>query len=130
LDIQFRGQRRDEFGFIMATIVDLDAEYRRTRAALVDAGVDMTDSIDAIYRDWRRWRDKLRPAADTVRAANADRWWTRHLEQFRSLIDPLHTAARAERARKDQRVVRSRHRLADGAHSAVAVAKARMLTKD
>jgi len=37
--------------------VDLEAEYRRTRAALLSAGVDMTDNMDALYRDWRRWRD-------------------------------------------------------------------------
>ena len=37
--------------------VDLEAEYRRTRAALLNAGVDMTDNMDALYRDWRRWRD-------------------------------------------------------------------------
>ena len=42
----------------MTTIVDLDAEYRLTRAALVDAGVEMTDSMDTLYRDWRRWRDR------------------------------------------------------------------------
>ena len=41
----------------MIAIVDLEAEYRLTRAALQNAGVDITDSMDALYRDWRRWRD-------------------------------------------------------------------------
>jgi hypothetical protein len=38
----------------MTASVDLEAEYRLTRAALVNAGVEMTDSMDALYRDWRR----------------------------------------------------------------------------
>jgi len=80
---------------IMTTIVNLDAQYRLIRAALVKAGVDMSDSIDALYRDWRRWRDKSKPLAGVDRAgvADADQWWARHLAQFRSLIDPLHVAA-------------------------------------
>jgi hypothetical protein len=90
----------------MTTVVDLDTEYRLTRAALVNAGVDMTDNMDALYRDWRRWRDKS--GSDSVRVASADLWWARHLEQFSSLIDPLHVAARAERARKDLVAVRAR----------------------
>jgi hypothetical protein len=53
----------------------LDEEYRVVRAAVVNAGVDMTDSMDALYRDWRRWRDKLEPlAADSVGIVNADQW--------------------------------------------------------
>jgi len=94
----------------MTTIVNLDAEYRSIRAALVNAGIDMTDSMDALYRDWRRWRDKPRSlaAADSAGVANADQWWARHLAQFRSLIDPLHVAARAERERKDRNAVRAR----------------------
>jgi hypothetical protein len=94
----------------MTAIVDLEAEYRLTRAALVNAGVDMTDSMDALYHDWRRWRDKPKSFApvDCVGVADVDQWWARHLAQFRSLIDPLHVAARAERARKDQSAVRTR----------------------
>lgn len=94
----------------MSTIVDLDAEYRRTRAALVNAGVDMTDSMDALYRDWRRWRDRSKSpvAVGRVAVVDADQWWARHLAQFRRLIDPLHVAARAERARKDESAVRAR----------------------
>lgn len=94
----------------MSTVLNLDEEYRSTRAALVNAGINMTDSIDALYRDWRRWRDKSKPlsAGESVDAANLDRWWSLHLAQFRSLIDPLRVAARAERVRKDQSAVRSR----------------------
>jgi predicted pyridoxine 5'-phosphate oxidase superfamily flavin-nucleotide-binding protein len=94
----------------VSAILKLDEEYRLVRAAVVNAGVDMTDSMDALYRDWRRWRDKLEPlaAVDSVGVANADQWWAHHLAQFRRLIDPLHVAARAERARKDRSVVRAR----------------------
>jgi hypothetical protein len=94
----------------MTTTVDLDEEYRLTRAALVKAGVDMTDSIDALYRDWQRWR--VKPSAKGVdgrlRVADPDQWWAQHLAQFRALIDPLHVAARAERVRKDRNAVRTR----------------------
>ncbi len=83
----------------MNALLKLDEEYRSTRAALVDAGINMTDSIDALYRDWRRWREKT--SRESVGIANADRWWALHLAQFRSLIDPLRVAARAERVRKD-----------------------------
>ena len=88
----------------MSAIVDLEAEYRLTRAALLNAGVDITDSMDALYRDWRRWREQRKSLApvDHARVAGLDQWWAGHLEQFRSLIDPPHVAARAERARKDQ----------------------------
>jgi len=94
----------------MSATVDLEAEYRLTRAALVDAGIEMTDSMDALYRDWRRWRDQPRSLAPVDRAgvARLDQWWACHLAQFRSLIDPPHIAARAERARKDQGAVRTR----------------------
>ena len=93
----------------MTAIVDLEAEYQLTRAALVNAGVDMTDSMDALYRDWRRWRDQPKSLApvDRARVARVDQWWARHLAQFRSLIDPPHVAARAERTRKDQGAVRT-----------------------
>lgn len=86
----------------------LDAEYRLIRAALADAGLSLTDSMDALYRDWRRWREKAKSlgGVDRERMADADQWWARHLAQFRSLIDPSHLAARAERARKDESVVR------------------------
>jgi hypothetical protein len=92
----------------MTATVNLDAEYRSTRAALVRAGIDMTDSMDALYRDWCRWRDQSKSPAAAARGTmvDADRWWARHLEQFRSLIDAPHVAARAERARKDQVAVR------------------------
>jgi hypothetical protein len=83
--------------------VDLEEQYRLTRAELVSAGLDMNDSIDALYRDWRRWRDKpkflTRPGR--VVTLNADQWWARHLAQFRCLIDPVHVNARAVRVRKD-----------------------------
>jgi hypothetical protein len=93
----------------MSENLKLDEEYRLTRAALVDAGIDMTDSMDALYRDWRRWRAKSasRPSGDIVGVANADDWWAHHLQQFRSLIDPVHVAARAERARKDRNSTRN-----------------------
>jgi hypothetical protein len=93
----------------MTAALELDEEYRLTRAALVNAGMDMTDSMDALYRDWRRWRDKLesRVRVNSGTVGDADQWWSRHLAQFRCLIDPPHVAARAERARKD-RVFRSR----------------------
>jgi len=70
----------------------------------------MTGSIDALYRDWRRWHDKLqeRSEGETVESASVDRWWALHLAQFRTLIDPLHVAARAERVRKDRNPVRPR----------------------
>ena len=92
----------------MSAVLQLDEEYRLTRAALVKAGINMTDSIDALYRDWHRWRDKSqsRSAGESADAANLDRWWSLHLAQFRSLIDPLRVAARAERVRKDQSAVR------------------------
>ena len=41
----------------------LDEEYRLTRAALINGGVDMTGSMDALYRDWRRWRYKSKSLA-------------------------------------------------------------------
>ena len=37
--------------------INLEEQYRLTRAALVNAGLDMNGSIDALYRDWRRWRE-------------------------------------------------------------------------
>ena len=88
----------------MSTAFQLDEEYRLTRAALVTAGVEMTDSMDALYRVWRRWRSKLesRVRANSAAVGEADQWWSHHLAQFRCLIDPQHTAARAERARKDR----------------------------
>jgi len=94
----------------MAAILKLDEEYRSIRAALIKAGINMTDSMDALYRDWRRWRNKSHSlaAVDSVAAANADQWWAHHLAQFRCLIDPLHVAARAERARKDRNAIRTR----------------------
>ncbi len=94
----------------MSAALKLDEEYRSTRAALVKAGIDMTDSIDALYRDWRRWHDKAqsRSAGERIEAANVDRWWALHLAQFRTLFDPPHVAARAERARKDRNPVRPR----------------------
>jgi hypothetical protein len=95
---------------MMTAILKLDEEYRLTRAALVNAGVDMTASMDALYRDWRRWRDKSKSqsAVDSAVVTNADQWWADHLAQFRCLIDPLHVAARTERARKDRIAVRGR----------------------
>ena len=83
---------------------NLEQEYRLTRAALVNAGLDMNGSIDALYRDWRRWRDRPESLSRTNRVAmgTADQWWARHLAQFRCLIDPIHVTARAVRARKDR----------------------------
>ncbi|HLW71934.1 MAG TPA: hypothetical protein VKS22_15070 [Candidatus Binataceae bacterium] len=85
-------------------VPNLDEEYKLVRASLLRAGLDMSGSIDALYRDWRRWRDKsyARSTADLAAASVADQWWARHLEQFRALIDRPHVAARAERVRKDQ----------------------------
>ena len=86
-----------------ATNISLEEEYRLTRKALVKAGLDMTASMDALYRDWRRWRDKLVSMArlDSVATGEIDQWWARHLAQFRCLIDPVHVTARAVRASKD-----------------------------
>ena len=80
---------------------NLEEQYRFTRAALVSAGLDMNGSIDALYRDWRRWRDTPNLLADRVAIGKADQWWARHLAQFRCLIDPVHVTARAVRTRKD-----------------------------
>jgi predicted pyridoxine 5'-phosphate oxidase superfamily flavin-nucleotide-binding protein len=103
----------------MTTSVDLDAEYRLTRAALANAGVEMTDSIDALYRDWRQWRQRsgARTTVDRHGVANADRWWAHHLAQFRSMIDPVQVAARAERARKQRVADHARMHRAGGKHS-------------
>jgi hypothetical protein len=94
----------------MTATLNLNAEYRLTRAALVNARVEMTDSIDALYRDWRCRRAKLesRFAVDRAEVADADKWWTHHLAQYRCLIDPRHVAARAKRARKDRGAVHAR----------------------
>ena len=83
--------------------VNLEKQYHLTRAALISAGLDMNGSIDALYRDWRRWREEAKPLAlpDGVAMGNADQWWARHLAQFRCLIDPVNVTARAVRARKD-----------------------------
>jgi hypothetical protein len=83
--------------------INLEKQYHLTRAALISAGLDMNGSIDALYRDWRRWREKAKPLAlpDRVAMGNADQWWARHLVQFRCLIDPVHVTARAVRAHKD-----------------------------
>jgi hypothetical protein len=88
----------------MTSTLRLDKEYQLTRAALVNGGVDMTDSMDALYREWRRWRGRLesRARGDSAAVGKADQWWSDHLAQFRCLIDPRHVAARTERARKDQ----------------------------
>jgi hypothetical protein len=85
--------------------LNLEEQYRSTRAALLSAGLDMNGSIDALYRDWLRWRDKQKPGTMPNRVAveKVDQWWARHLVQFRSLIDSVHVTARAERARKDDR---------------------------
>jgi hypothetical protein len=77
----------------------LDEEYRLVRIALISAGIEMSDSIDALYRDWCRWREKY---AGSIKEAQLDQWWAGHLAQFRLLIDPPHVAARGERARKDR----------------------------
>jgi hypothetical protein len=86
-----------------AANISLEEKYRSTRKALVKAGLDMTGGIDALYRDWRRWRDKLQTMVrvDSVAIGKVDEWWARHLVQLRCLIDPLHVTARALRAQKD-----------------------------
>ena len=86
-----------------ATSTSLEENYRLTRKALVKAGLDMTGSMDALYRDWRRRRDKLESMVplDSVAIRQVDQWWARHLVQFRCLTDPQHMTARALRARKD-----------------------------
>ncbi|HTT76168.1 MAG TPA: hypothetical protein VMF50_09360 [Candidatus Binataceae bacterium] len=106
----------------MTTTVDLDEEYRLTRAALVKAGIDMTGSIDALYRDWQRWREKpkTKGAGSSLRLADPDQWWAQHLAQFRALLDPTHVAARAERVRKDRNAVRNRPQSAQNAASSPA----------
>ncbi|MGO9061750.1 MAG: hypothetical protein ACLQU2_30910 [Candidatus Binataceae bacterium] len=81
--------------------IGLEEQYRLTRTALVNAGLNMTGSMDALYRDWRRWRDRSMAHADSVAMGKVDQWWARHLAQFRCLIDPVHVAARAVHARKD-----------------------------
>ena len=65
-------------GVIVNATLKPDEEYQSTRAALVNAGVNMTDSIDALYRDWRRWRDRPQSlgAVDSVGIARVDQWWT------------------------------------------------------
>ncbi|SRR6266851_283004 len=105
----------------MIAMVKLDAEYRQTRAALLDAGIAMTDSMDALYREWRWRRDNSKSVAGVDRgdAASADQWWARHLAQFRCLIDPMHVAARNERARKDGNAVRARPNPVKGRSSVV-----------
>ena len=103
----------------MSTFVHLDAEYRLTRAALLNAGVEMTDSIDALYRDWRRWRDLHGAMAlvDQRGVANVDLWWAHHLAQFQSMIQPVQVAARAERARKQRIADHATTQLAGKLHS-------------
>jgi hypothetical protein len=107
-----RSARRSNSASIrsLSEIVDLEGEYRLIRAALLNAGLDMTDSIDALYRDWQRWRDKPKSFGhlNSLGVSDVDQWWARHLEQFRRLIDPSHLLARAQRARKDQITVRSK----------------------
>ena len=51
------------FPELFMTAASLEEEYRLTRSALVKAGLDMTASMDALYRDWRRRRDKLESTA-------------------------------------------------------------------
>jgi hypothetical protein len=71
-----------------AANVSLEEEYRLTRTALVKAGLDMTASMDALYRDWRRRRDKLESMARLDRVGRyRTQWWARHLAQFRCLIN-------------------------------------------
>jgi len=38
--------------------ISLEEEYRLIRTALINAGLNMADSMDALCRDWRRWRNK------------------------------------------------------------------------
>jgi len=92
-----------------AANISLEEKYRLTRKALVKAGLDMTGGMDALYRDWRRWRDKLEMMVrvESVAIGKVDEWWARHMVQFACLIDPLHVTARAVRAQKDS-VVRVR----------------------
>jgi predicted NUDIX family NTP pyrophosphohydrolase len=89
LDVGLASSIGLDLEFVVNAIINLEAEYRLTRAALVNAGLDMTNSIDALYRDWRRWRDKSKSlaAVDRVGVADPDQWWARHLAQFRSLIE-------------------------------------------
>jgi hypothetical protein len=78
--------------------ISLEEEYRLTRTALVNAGLNMNGSMDALYRDWRRWRDKFESMVplDSVATGQVDQWWARHLAQFRCLIDSTrHGAGRA-----------------------------------
>ena len=85
------------------TDIDLQQEYHSTREALANAGLDMNGSIDALYRDWCRWREQPKSLGPTggVAIGNVDQWFIRHLVQFRSMMDSVHVAARAIRSRKD-----------------------------
>ena len=64
-----------------AANISLEEKYRLTRKALVKAGLDMTAGMDALYRDWRRWRDKLETMVrvDSVAIGKVDECWARHL---------------------------------------------------
>ena len=64
-----------------AANISLEEKYRLTRKALVKAGLDMTGGMDALYRDWRLWRDRSMAARDSVAIGKLDRWWARHLVQ-------------------------------------------------
>lgn len=54
----------------------------------------MSDSIDALNRDWHCAN---RPGI--IQEARSDEWWADDLAQFLYLIDPRHVAARRERVR-------------------------------
>src|SRR5271169_6586562 len=85
--------------FMTTANISLEEQYRLTRTALLNAGLDMTANMDALYRDWRQWRGKLESMAplDSVATGKLDQWWARHLAQFRCLMDPVHVTARAAR---------------------------------
>ena len=76
----------------------LDEKYQLVRTALIGAGIEMSDSIDALYHDWHRWCVKCRGQHSR---STAHQWWTDHLAQLSCLIDPSHVAARGERTRKE-----------------------------
>ena len=64
-----------------AANISLEEKYRLTRKALVKAGLDITGGMDALHRDWRRWRDKLETMVrvDSVAIGKVDECWARHL---------------------------------------------------
>jgi hypothetical protein len=62
---------------MITTNANLEQEYRLIRIDLANAELDVNGSVDSLYRDWRRWRDKPEVLSLPNRVAidNADQWW-------------------------------------------------------